>query len=214
MRFEVIRRPSGVFWGVPWAMPMWTHYETSTAPGVAIDAEPSDLPRKDAVKPGVTYVEAYDRHFYTLDMLTMLKDLPYNPVRNSRTLRNWMQGIDAMPSKQFQLLQAGVRKDLVVQQKRRPGKSLKGMTWTREEDDAICRYYRPKLTVDDEAALLRICRGRTMRALSRRAKELRTMMIRKGIFDLELLPHRNYNASLGKLVQEARDKAAAAVADY
>jgi hypothetical protein len=211
MRFEVIRRPRRKFWSVPWEMPLWTRYDVSTAPGVQMDAPPEDLPRKATMKSGVTYVEAYDTYFYTYDMLLDLKDLPGNPLRKSRTLREWMRSIDAMPSKQFQLLQAGVRKELVVQQKRKPGYNLKGVTWTREEDDAICRYYRPGMTLDDEARMLRICRGRNVRAVLRRATALRKEMIAKGIYDLEKLPHRNYNAKLKKLVQDARDKAMAAI---
>lgn len=211
MRFEVIRRPKGKFWSVPWDMPLWTRYDVSTAPGVQMDSSPEDLPRKESMKSGVTYVEAYDSYFYSYDMLLDLKDLPDNPLRKSRILREWMRSIDVMPSRQFQLLQAGVRKELVVQQKRKPGYSLKGVTWTREEDDAICRYYRPGMTIDDEARMLRICRGRNVRALLRRATELRKEMIAKGIYDLGKLPHRNYNATLRKLVQDARDKAMAAI---
>lgn len=213
LRFELIRRPAGVYWGVPWEMPPWTHYEISTAQGLNMDQPVQDLPRKDAMRKGVTFVESYDRYFYSLDMLIELKELPDNPVRKSRVLREWMRHLANMPARQFQLMQAGVRKDLVVQQKRKPGRSLRGITWTREEDAAICQYYRPKMPVEAEAKLLRICRGRTLRAISRRASEVRAEMIQKGIYDLRLLPHRHYNAKLGKLVQDAKDKAAAMVAE-
>ena len=211
MRFELIRRPSGVFWGVPWEMPQWTHYPPSTAPGIRLDLPPEDLPRKDTMRAGVTYVDAYDRYFYTLDMLLDLREMVDNPVRKSRTLREWMRHLSSMPARQFQLMQAGVRKALVVQQKRKPGQTLRGVTWTKEEDDAICQYYRPEMNLDDEAKLLRICRGRTARAVMRRASELREEMIKNGIYDLRRLPHRNYNASLRRTIKAAKDKAAAVV---
>jgi hypothetical protein len=208
MRFDVIRRPTGMYWGVPWEIPSWAHYDVSDAATLQMDAPVEDLPRKDS-----TYVEAHDRYYYSLEMLMSLKELPDNPVRKSKALRAWMANLTRMPAKQFQLLQAGVRKDLVAQQKRKPGRSLRGITWTKEEDDAICQYYRPGMTPNSEAKLLRICRGRSLRAILRRAANIREEMISRGIYDLNKLPHKNYNAKLRKLVQDAKDKAAAMVAE-
>ena len=207
MRFEMIRRPRGVFWSVPWEMPFWVNHEPVSARGVRMSSEQPNLPRKGELRRGVTYVEAFDKYFYSLEMLKNLTELPKNPVRESVTLYRWMSHISAMPPKQFRLLQAGLRKDLVAQQQRAPGKSLRGTTWTREEDDAIKLYYRPGMNYADEAVLQGICRGRTQRAIMRRATELRNSMIESGIFDIDLLPHRNYNAKLRKLVQDAKENA-------
>lgn len=207
MRFECIRRPSGLFWGVPWDIPTEYHYDLPATSALSMTSTSNVLPRKASMKKGVTYVEAYDRYFYSYDFLLDCKELPNNVVRESKDLREWMSLLSEMPRKQFNLLQAGARKDLVVQQKRKPGGLLRGVGWTREEDDAIKEIYRPEMTDADEARLLRICRGRNNRAIMRRATQLRAEMIAEGIFDIALLPHRNYNAPLRKMVQEAKDKA-------
>lgn len=207
LRFETIRRPSGLFWGVPWEVPASLHYDIPTTSKLCMTDTRADLPRKTTMKKGVTYVEAYDRYFYTLDFLLECAELDDNPARDSGELRGWMKMLSEMPTKQFNLLQAGTKKDLVVQQKRKPGRTLRGVSWTKEEDDAIKELYRPDMTESDEARLLRICRGRNTRALMRRATQLRNAMIEDGIYDLELLPHRHYNASLQKLVKDHKAKA-------
>jgi len=81
------------------------------------------------------------------------------------------------------------------------------VSWTREEDDAIKELYRPEMSEMDEAKLFRICRGRNARAIMRRATQLRKQMIANGVYDMEQLPHRNYNASLKKLVKDSKAKA-------
>jgi len=207
MRFEVIRRPSGLFWGVPWDISSTLHYDLPNVGDISLYAKSAPLPRKTTMKKGVTYVEAYDRYFYSFDFLVECRELPDNPVIHCGELRDWMKTLSDMPARQFNLLQAGVRKDLVVQQRRKPGSTLRGVSWTKEEDDAIKELYRPNMSERDEARLLSICRGRKMRAVMRRATQLRKEMVADGIYDLDSLPHRNFNASLLKLVKDAKTKA-------
>jgi len=69
-------------------------------------------------------------------------------------------------------------------------------TWTFAEDTAIKVMYRPNMSKEDQERLMHICNGRKASAISRRARDLRRVMIKKGVFDLKQLPHRNYNAKI------------------
>jgi len=211
-QYFVIRRAKGTYWGVPWDIPKWARHDVLRDPQKPIvEGTPvEDLPRKEELKKGIIYVEGYDRYFYTYKVLVSMRDIR-NPVRQSRNLREWMQRIERSSPKEFRIYYKGVKKEQVDIWKRecalKKGKTLSGVAWTRLEDNAIRRYYRPGMTFDDEEELLRICKGRSMYVIGRRAAKLRRIMLSQGIYSLELLPHLRYTWKLQRQINEMKEEA-------
>lgn len=72
--------------------------------------------------------------------------------------------------------------------------------WTEVEDAAIIKYYRPKRSTEDTENLMAACPTRTMNSISNRARVLRAKLIKSRVFDIDKLPHGQYNATIGKAI--------------
>lgn len=82
--------------------------------------------------------------------------------------------------------------------------------FTTGEDKAIAALYRPRMTPDAEAELLKVCFGRTPASIVARAKVIRLELISQGVWDINKLPHKRYNHLIGIEILKAKKAAEAA----
>jgi hypothetical protein len=83
----------------------------------------------------------------------------------------------------------------------------RGLTFRPEEDRAIIRLYRPKLTDEQWSELLGMCHFRDKEGIRRRAATLCRKLIDKGVYDIDELPHGQRNINLNKTIAEAKKAA-------
>jgi hypothetical protein len=80
--------------------------------------------------------------------------------------------------------------------------------WKKEEDEAIIKYLRPKMTEEEKIYLFdRVCKSRTRAAISVHAMHLRDKLIEEGVFDLDKIPHNRRTEKLLSKLREAENKA-------
>jgi hypothetical protein len=78
------------------------------------------------------------------------------------------------------------------------------MRFTVEEDEAIIRLYRPRMSAESKSELKAICFGRRGRSIAMRAGILRKELMAKGVYDLTQLPHGARTESILKEIRDAK----------
>jgi len=78
--------------------------------------------------------------------------------------------------------------------------------YTAKEDEAIIKYYRPDRTPEEHTAMMMVCNTRTVELISGRARTLRRELINKRIYDINKLPHGQFNHHIGKEIAKAKKR--------
>ncbi|RLC83252.1 MAG: hypothetical protein DRJ03_17700 [Chloroflexi bacterium] len=191
MRFKlyVIRVRQKVYFYVPWEMP--TQYRTKAPRN----------PENPTPATGARIHPETGKWYFTLACL--LTD-PSSPLYKYPALHEWMRAYSRLTPARFNKLNKEAQR-LHVDVAKRSTQGIGRERFKADEDAAIVRLYRPEMTETDKEAILRACAGRQWHAIIVRANTLRNKMIESGIYSLERLPHRNYNAALKrKLAQYVR----------
>jgi hypothetical protein len=184
-RFNLIRRRNTVYICPPWKIPT-----------VEILA-PATVRRE--FKSGVHYDRPSHRAFCTMDLLLRMED---SPVRKHPQLRAWLSSYEKMSAQRFKELRKLSKKTFVDGTTRQQGHRAQ---YTQEEEEAICRLYRPGLTAEDKEELLFICKGRTWSNIRSRASLITKAKLNAGCVDINQLPVRNYNARIRKRIAENKE---------
>lgn len=141
-----------------------------------------------------------DRTYVSLDTL---RRLPVSQTYLTPELMQWLRGYAQMNKYVFkaeikmlnkQCINKVVREELGV----------KGVRFRPEEDDAILRLYRARMSAASKEELKRICFGRSTRSISLRAGVLRRELMSKGVYDLGKLPHGMRSESLLAEIRAAK----------
>lgn len=88
------------------------------------------------------------------------------------------------------------------------GVGARGIRHTKEGDVVIIALMRPGVLrrSQDLNRIFSACAGRSWRAIRDRASVLRNQLIAEGVYDIEELPHLQYNARIGKAIAEAKSR--------
>ncbi len=185
---EIIRWGSRTYFNVPW--------DVRIEPVIL----KSGVTSRERVT-GVYHLKLSDKTFFTL---ARLRDRHPSPVLEYPELNAWLLSIEQMTRKDFQRFRRQNRQQFIVAQNREGKEHLGGVRFTQEEDTAIEEMMRPGMSKDNQAILLDVCMGRNWKAIQRRARVVRTRLIGQGVFDLEKLPHQNYNAAMRQEIEKAQ----------
>jgi len=91
-----------------------------------------------------------------------------------------------------------------IKSKMPPGKPGPKTGYSLLEDEVIIELYRPQMTPRQSSRLWEVCANRTPHNIQCRARALRQKLILEGVWDRDKLPHRRYNANMGKEIEAAK----------
>ena len=185
---RLIRWGTRTYFSVPW--------DVEVQPIVLQNGAISKAPPK-----GVYYIKTLDETFYSLDRLMDSGSL--NLTEHSE-LWSWLESIALMNRKDFQRFRRKNRQLFMAAQDREGKEHLGGIRFTMEEDDVIRDLVRPRMPQESRDILMDVCVGRNWKAILRRARFLCSELIKQGVFDLEKLPHQNYNAGIREEIAAAK----------
>jgi len=115
-------------------------------------------------------------------------------------LLDWLEAYHKKTHREFKAL-------FKKEPKRRRGRPRRSNAFTEEQDAAIIALYRPVMSDEAKNELTAVCGDWTSTAISRRAATLRDSLIAQGVYDINELPHRQYNAPLRRRLKEEKAKA-------
>ena len=139
--------------------------------------------------PGVQYLESVGSLIYSIGFILDAKRSPWTPTGNN--LRAHLLDVSTYTVETLRFMLTGeVRK--------------RSPRWTRSEDLAIIRLYRPNMTPEAKDQLSEACPTRNAIALGGRATKLRRDLISKGYYDISQLPHKSYTAIIGEEIRQAK----------
>lgn len=142
------------------------------------------------LRDGVFYFESLNEWFYSY---AFLKDTGGVGLVRHPALNEFLYDLSRISSRDFR-----------VKWQREHSKRKSSKEFTLAEDRMIIDYYRPRMSQDTKMLLSDVCVGRTSAEISRRATFLRRKLIEEGIFDINKLPHANYNVNIHTEIVEAQ----------
>jgi hypothetical protein len=142
------------------------------------------------LKPGV-YNTKDGKWFYTYEFLVKC---PSAHLSERPDLKEFLVGLSRISSRLFS---SRLRRSCLTG---RPGH------FSCEEDEVITKYYRPGMPAESKELMGNICAGKSGHQISTRAKLIRRNLIAEGVYDLDKLPHLNYNINIQNEITLAKLK--------
>jgi hypothetical protein len=184
--FKILFYRKTVYFHPPWTVPM----NKVLAPAYS----------RQNYLPGVFRDPETLQFYFTFDFLT---NDPNSPVERYPSLRTFLEPYNRITREYFDEVRERGRRKYIDHDNRNTGKYLR---YTKQEDQAILKYYKPGMTPLDRESLRSECEGRTWTTIQRRAKVLRDNMLKDGCVDISLLPTRNYSADINKKIAANKQK--------
>ena len=181
-RFKIIKRNNRTYFCPPWDIP----HAAIIAPAT----------QQREFRRGVYYDYSGHTAYCTH---TLLLNMDNSPLKMHPQLNVWLSNYADLSRTRYKELQELTRKSFVEASERNEGHRAR---YTAEEDQAICRYYKPTMTEADKSILLRICKGREWIAIRTRATYLCRKYLKAGCTNINELPYKNYNAALRRKIAD------------
>jgi hypothetical protein len=184
---------------------MWRRGSSARGVWFALDREVSShsqITETHSNRSDVYYHKLEGRHFYPLHIFRKLQHVP----SENTYLMTFLGGLASYNPEDYKIW-VKQRKRAVVDTEARLKSSKSRFSWTKEETDAIIKYFRPSEKSKNKDILLRICVRRGWSAITRYAKELRVKMLEDGAWDLERIPHRTRDDRLLRKARQNKIKA-------
>jgi hypothetical protein len=196
LKFKMIRLRGKVYFSSPWVIKDGDRFRYNKS-----QAKFFSRPF-----PGVKFIKQEDEFFYTFDFFKNILKLEILKDESSDFYR-WFKSYRTVSSNQFRDLRKMEKRryvDVPARMERLKNDLSIRSNFTKEEDEAIVKFFRPGIAPQTRRELEFICYGRTWRAISCRAQFLCESMLQEGVYDLEQLPHSRYSAVLGKKAEKVR----------
>lgn len=158
------------------------------------------------LKTGIVQNTLTGEYYYSLNRYLGFES---TPVSLYSELRNWLRTfLEGMTHEQFHFMWQSARKtpthEVHVPRGAATSPMLRGSFFSSAADNVLKNYLRPGQLIQVEEMLEDMGERKTRTEISSRSALLRRQLIAEGVYDIDQLPHTNYNAILGKRLTELK----------